>query len=278
MAIVHALQPRRALLPVPSFAGYEHVLEAVRSEVRYYPLREETQFCLDAGILAELKDVELLFLAQPNNPVGNLMDRAFLEKLLDACMEKGIYVVLDECFLELCPEGERASFVRDIERYPKLMVVRAFTKTYGIPGVRLGYLVCEKELLALVRRQLPEWNVSVPAQAAGMAALREDAYLTTCVAQLQMLRQTLCEQLRELGLTVYEGSGNFILCKSDLPLYEALLQRKILIRDCANYKGLERGYYRIAVRRPEENGRLLQAIRKIREEMGSAPTCQGENG
>lgn len=267
-AIVRAVNPKRTLLPVPSFLGYEHALQACEGEIVYYNLREEKGFRLDEEIYPALANIDLLFLAHPSNPVGNLADADFLEKLLEHCRAQGIYVVLDECFIELCPGGAEASFLTRVEAYPNLLVVRAFTKTYGIPGVRLGYLACDRNLIDRVKRQIPEWNISVFAQAAGVAALQAEDYLSESVQEIQTLRQELVGQLEESGFTVYDGCCNFIFFKSELPLYEALLERKILIRDCANYRGLQRGYYRIAVRRREENDRLIRAIKEIQENAG----------
>lgn len=281
-AIVRAIAPRKTVIPVPSFGGYEYAVSARTGDNFYYPLREENGFALTEEILSVLDDqTELLFLAQPNNPVGNLAEEALLEQILTYCRKKGIYVVLDECFLALCEGGEALSLVQRIEEYPNLLVVRAFTKTFAMPGVRLGYVVCsDTELLTRVRRQLAEWNVSIPAQAAGIAALEEQAYLQESVEQIKLWRKQLAAGLEALGFRVYSGETNFVFFRWEQEpkrgseqdpvqgyLYRALLERKILIRDCSNYRGLDAGYYRAAVRTKEENDRLLQALQEIVQEI-----------
>ncbi len=107
------------------------------------------------------------FLANPNNPTGKLMKPAYLENVLEVCKEKNIYVVLDECFIEFCEKEN--SIVQKLTTYRNLLIVRAFTKNICNPGVRLGYLMCsDKELLQKIRVQLPEWNLSVFAEARGL--------------------------------------------------------------------------------------------------------------
>lgn len=283
-AIVRAVAPRRTVIPVPSFGGYTYAVSAWSGDTFYVPLCEDNGFTLTEEILPVLDgQTDLLVLAQPNNPVGNLIEETQLERVLAHCREKGVRVILDECFLELCPQGARKSFASRVNTYPNVLVVRAFTKTYAMPGVRLGYAVCsDVKLLERVRGQLSEWNVSVLAQAAGIAALEDRTYLKESVKQIAMWREQLAAGLETLGFRVYPGETNFVLFKWDQELkqelgrepeqnqmqgylYRAMLERKILIRDCSNYRGLGVGYYRVAVRTKEENDRLLQMMKEIIE-------------
>ena len=295
-AIVRAVAPRKTVIPVPSFGGYEYAVSAWTESclsdriIVYYPLREENEFALTQEILSVLDEqTDLLFLAQPNNPVGNLIEESLLELVLTKCLEKRIRVVLDECFLALCSDGKDRSFVHRLRAYPNVLVVRAFTKTFAMPGARLGYVVCsDTELLGNVRRQLAEWNVSILAQAAGIAALEEKTYLQESVRQIASWREQLAAGLEMLGFRVYSGEANFVFFRWEQEqeqvreqkpeqkpewkpeqnqahghLYQALLERKILIRDCWNYRGLGAGYYRVAVRKKEENDRLVQVLKSI---------------
>ena len=263
LAIVHALSPKKTVIPVPSFYGYEYAAGATGGVIEFVQLSEEKGFCLDEQILAHLDEtVDILFLANPNNPVGNLINAELLYRIMCYCRERGIIVVLDECFVELCDEAVSALSWR--EKFPNLLIVRAFTKTYAIPGVRLGYLVgTDSMLLEQISRQLPEWNLSTFAQRAGCAACSELSYVEEAKRQIAVERHFLAEGLRALGLTVYDGAANFVLLKSGHPLYDRLLERHILIRDCSNYRGLEKGYYRIAVKSHSENEELLEEIGEI---------------
>lgn len=263
LAIVHAVSPKKIVIPVPSFFGYEHAAKAAGGEINYVQLLEEDAFCMDERLLEHLDETaDLLFLANPNNPVGNTIEPETLHSILCHCREQGIVVVLDECFVEFC--GEAVSALPWRLEFPNLLIVRAFTKIYAIPGVRLGYLIgAERELLERIGRQLPEWNLSTFAQRAGCAACRELSYVEETKQQVAAERRFLTEGLRALGITVYPGAANFLFLRSGLPLYERLLEKHILIRDCSNYRGLKKGYYRIAVKSHEENEELLRQIGEI---------------
>lgn len=265
MAITQAFRPENVLIPAPSFGGYEYAASAAGGRVRYFYCREEEQFVPDDRIFKMLDGVDMLFIGHPANPTGKLLPVAFAKRLIGACEERGIITVLDECFISLCQGGSEASFLKRIGEYQNLIVVRAFTKTYAIPGIRLGYLVCQRKLRERIERQLPEWSVSVPAQEAGVAALGEDGYPEESAAGIAALRGRLEADLREMGCRTFDGDAGFILFRSEVPFYTELLKEKILIRDCGNFEGLCEGYYRVAVRRSEDNERLIGAMRRIAE-------------
>lgn len=260
MGIMHALKPRNVLIPIPSFYGYQYVAEAVESEIIYFSMEKENSFLPGKELFMMLtEDIDILFLAHPNNPTGKRLERDYLREVLAICREKGIYVVLDECFISFC-EGD-VSLVSEIAEYPNLLLVQAFTKLYAIPGVRLGFLISSnKTLLQKIARQLPEWNLSVFAQEAGIACVKEKVFVKQTVEYVQKERAFLTKRLQKMGLEVFDGEGNFILVYTEKPLYELLLVRGILIRDCQYFKGLTKGYYRIAVKNREENKILLREI------------------
>ena len=260
MAIVHALKPKKILLPVPSFYGYEHAAEAIGCEIVAYRLKAENNFELQDDFFALLtKETDLIFLANPNNPTGRKVDRAYGMKLLKRCRDRNITVVMDECFIGFA--GEEHSFMDQLQNFDNLVIVRAFTKTYAIPGVRLGYLLCSNsKLCGKIQMQLPEWNLSTFAQAAGVAAAGEETYVRESAAYVRDERIRLTSELRKMGIQAFDSEVNYILIYSEAPLYDRLLGKKILIRDCSNFAGLTSGYYRIAVRTREENEMLWKAI------------------
>lgn len=260
MGLVHGIRPEKIMIPVPSFYGYEYAAKAAEADIVYFPLKEEDGFLPKEDFLERLtEDIDLLFLANPNNPTGKPVSGEYLEKLLKKCREKNIYVALDECFIEFC--AGIPSMLSKVREYDNLLLIRAFTKVFAIPGVRLGYLVCSNQkLLEKIREQLSEWNLSVFAQEAGIACADSLSFVKESAEYVKTERQVLTERLRKLGLRVYPGEANFILFYSEKPLYERLLQRGILIRDCGNFRGLSKGYYRIAVKSREDNEKLWKAI------------------
>lgn len=190
---------------------------------------------------------------------GGRIQRETLLLILKHCRKNGIAVVLDECFIEFC--GGEHSMLSELDSFENLMILRAFTKIFAIPGVRLGYLICgSRKLYRRIERQLPEWNVSCFAQAAGAACAKQTTYIEKTAEFVRKEREFLRERLIQAGFEVFPSEANFLLVYSRIPLYERLLEKGILIRDCANFQGLSQGYYRIAVKTRRENEILLAAI------------------
>lgn len=263
-AVLHAVKPSKILIPVPSFLGYEEAAKAMDCEVIFYEMKKEEKFCLTERILDALDEsISLVFLANPNNPVGNLVEPELIFKIAEKCRQCDITLVLDECFMELTGKEMTHSFFNQLDEFPNVVVVRAFTKLYAIPGVRLGYLICEQTLAEKIRLQLPEWNLSVFAQRAGVAAIKEQEYVARAVVCIQTQRLFLREELKAAGCNVFDSDADYLLFYSEKKLYELFLQRGILIRDCSNFRGLQRGYYRIAVKSEEQNRIFADVLREI---------------
>ena len=261
MAIAHAIKPQKAVLLAPGFFGYEHVLLAVGCDIAYFLLDEQSDFSpaarLDALMDMLTDDTDIFFIANPNNPTGYLADSTFMKQIIGHCKEKHIYVVADECFMGFCEKNY--SVLSLLCDYDNLIVVRAFTKLFAIPGVRLGYMLSKNDTIRQkVQRNLPEWNVSVLAQMAGEACIRESEYIKETASYVSGQRRLMSDGLKKLGFKVYKSDADFILFYSKLPLYDILLNKGILIRDCSNYVGLSEGYFRVAVKTYDENVRLLE--------------------
>ena len=270
-AVLHAIKPSKILIPVPSFLGYEEAAKAIDCEVIFYEMKKGENFCLTDRILDVLdENISLVFLANPNNPVGNLVEPELIFQIAEKCRQCDITLVLDECFMELTGKEQTYSFLKRLDEFPNVVVIRAFTKLYAIPGVRLGYLVCEQNLAEKIRLQLPEWNLSVFAQRAGVAAIKEQEYIARAVVCIQTQRQFLLEELQAAGCSVFDSDADYLLFYSEMPLYELFLQRGILIRDCSNFRGLQRGYYRIAVKSEEQNRMFAEVLREIHENAQAA--------
>ena len=169
--------------------------------------------------------------------------------------------MIDECFLEFT--RKKGFFeTHSMQEYPNVIIVKAFTKLYAIPGVRLGFLFCgSQNKTGQIFNQLPEWNISIIAEAAGRAALDETEYCNKTISYIGKERAYLTAELEKLGIKVYPGEADFLLITTERQLYNDLLKKKILIRDCSNYRGLRTGYYRIAVKTHEENEKLIAQLK-----------------
>lgn len=259
-----ALRPRRALVTAPAFSEYEAALALCGCAVAQYALSPERQFDLDGGILRAIRpELDVLFLCSPNNPTGRLIDPALLARIAGRCREMGACLVVDECFLPLA-DGVSAAAL--LEAHPRLFLLRAFTKAYAMPGLRLGYGLCaDPTLLERVSAAGQPWAVSNVAQAAGVAACACPDWPERGRELLRLERPRLARALRSMGLTVWDGQANYLLFRAlgAMDLRERLLERGILIRSCGNYRGLSPEYYRVCVRKPEEDDRLIQALREV---------------
>ena len=264
-----AVKPRRALELAPTFSEYATALEAMGSAVDRYPLEAVNDFCLTDDFLSFLAagQWDTLFLCNPNNPTGQTIPHPLLEAILDLCHKKGMRLFVDECFLDLTDGGRDLSLKPFLRDHPELFILKAFTKSYGMAGLRLGYcLSADSDLLRAMGRSVQPWNVSLPAQAAGVAALGEREFLRHTRAVIHEERAWLRDQLSALGLRVFPSQANYLLVKGPEGLCEKLLEKGILARSCANYHGLGPGYLRLAVKRHEENEALIAALRDILKE------------
>ena len=180
----------------------------------------------------------------------------------------GILLVVDECFLDFVEQGMRYTLKAQLSRYHNLFILKAFTKRYAMAGVRLGYGITENtELIEKMTQVTQPWNISVVAQAAGVVALKETAYVEKGRNLIFEESPWLKDELGKLGMEVYPSKANYIFFKGPSGLFEAAVKQKILIRDCGNYPGLRAGFYRIAVRTHEENEQLIRGLKSALEEM-----------
>lgn len=265
-SLCQALRPEKALLLAPSFSEYESALRSVGCRVERWRLPEEQGFALTEDFLEALDkfDGSLLMLCNPNNPTGQVIERGMMERILSACRRKGIFLFVDECFLDLTEGGEALTLKGALSGRENLLLLKAFTKSYGMAGLRLGYCLSgNSQLLERMGRSVQAWNVSLPAQLAGAAAFKEQAFLNRARAIIHAQRPILAAGMERLGLTVIPSRVNFLLFYSERELRGPLLERGIQIRSCANYPGLTEGWYRAAVKLPEENQRLLTAMEEI---------------
>lgn len=268
-AAVRGLRARSILLTAPSFSGYGHAARAAEAEIRCHVLKRGEDFALTDRYLDDLaRRPDMAILCSPANPVGNRIDRSLFLRIAEICERQGTWLIADECFLGFLSDEQETTMRRLLlppRNHQRLLVLDAFTKRFAIPGIRLGYLMAsDPEVLDRIHAQQPEWSVSVPAQIAGAAALETDPqYLKTAREMIAAERKRMTQAMENMGLRVFPGEANYIFFSSEIELYQSLLDRGILIRNCDNYRGLKKGDYRTAVLRPEENNILLRALAEI---------------
>ncbi|MCR5342709.1 MAG: aminotransferase class I/II-fold pyridoxal phosphate-dependent enzyme [Butyrivibrio sp.] len=257
------INPKRVLMPVPSFYGYRHALNMLdKCVTETYLLLEQNDYALDDGFIEKITDdIDAVIIANPNNPTGRCIDEKRLDAIIKKCVSTNTFLVIDECFLKLSCGNSAKRYIGCV---PKLIVIDAYTKLFSIPGVRVGYAIADEKDITGIRRYLPEWNLSVFAEKAGIICaqiLMDDSYVEKSLEMIRKGREQLCNGFNALDMKVYKSYTNFILIKSNRNLQDVLLEHGILIRDCSNFEGLSKGYYRIAVKDEENNQRLLDACK-----------------
>lgn len=265
-AAVQAVWPQKALVIAPSFSEYEEALRSVGAEVEYYYLCEEDNFQIREDYVDKLsEEIDMIFLCNPNNPTGQTIDRDMLIKILDRCKKQNIVVILDECFLEFLDEPNRYEMSDLRGEYPNLLIIKAFTKIFSMPGLRLGYAISSnQDILEEMSWKLQQWNVSVPAQMAGVAALEKPKeYIRQTREYVSGQREYMRNIMKMMGYVVFASKANYLFFKGRPGLEKEALEAGFLIRDCQNYEGLSEGFYRIAVRTKEENERLITWLGRL---------------
>lgn len=264
-SLCRAGKPEHALVTGPAFAEYEQALDSVDCRVEHYWLEEEDGFLVREDFLSALhRELDIVFLCNPNNPTGRLIPREFLLEILECCRKLDIFLVVDECFLDFVKEPQDHTLKAYLKEYKNLFLLKAFTKRYAMAGIRLGYGLCGNQMLLEQMEGVTQpWNVSSLAQAAGLAALKETAYVETGRQLIFDESRYLKQEMEALGLKVFPSEANYIFFKGPEDLFLLCAEKGVLIRDCSNYPGLCKGYYRIAVKKHEDNRRLIQILGKI---------------
>ncbi|MBE5859294.1 MAG: aminotransferase class I/II-fold pyridoxal phosphate-dependent enzyme [Butyrivibrio sp.] len=248
-AVVRLIAPKKVLLPVPSFYGYRHALNMIPNcKIEEHLLDSRDGFELTETFLQKITDkTDLIILANPNNPTGKCISDDILSKILYRCKETKTAIILDECFFDL--SSGRASGEKYVGIIPDLFVINAYTKLFAIPGVRIGYAISGKKEIEALKKFLPEWNMSIFSQKAGCACadiVQNSDYVSKSLDYIRAQREELIKSLS--GFTVYDSDTNYILMQTDKDIFDRLLENGILIRDCSNFIGLKKGFYRIAVK------------------------------
>jgi len=263
--LIHLLmlwqRPRRVLVPAPSFSEYERAAKLAGALVEYYPLPPGISFDPEK-VAARLGQGDLLVFCNPNNPTGRLYQRSDLLFLLGAAKKCGAEIMIDESFIPLTVSPEES--LRDLQ-CDNLWVIVSLTKIWGLPGLRLGYASGPVNKVKEISRWGDPWRVNFLAQKAGLYCVERKSYIKDTLELVEKERKFLIRRFEETGkFRVYEGSANYLLLEATDPLFrikefqEGLARRGVLVRRADNFPGLDHRFMRIAVKKRQDNLRLLQ--------------------
>ncbi|MBQ1546988.1 MAG: aminotransferase class I/II-fold pyridoxal phosphate-dependent enzyme [Lachnospiraceae bacterium] len=259
LSCIRMINPKRVLLPVPCFTGYLHALGSIPGCVTdYYELKEANGFLLTDDIINALaEEHDLLILTNPGNPTGRNIDGKLLGSILNVAEEKNIKVILDESFLFLSKAGlseDKIGIRKNVFR------IRSFTKLFSLPGIRMGYVLAEEESIKELKGYLPEWNISAINEEVILSLLPyyNRDFIKKSYGHIEIERKRFAALLSQLVEKVYPSDSLYIMFKAETDLYEKLLKKGILIRDLSDVPGLSLGYFRVAVRKREENEAFIE--------------------
>jgi len=265
--VPQVLKPKKALLLVPNFTEYE--LSLVRAGVR---IVYKKAFSFEEAVIkmsGSLNDVDMVVLGNPNNPCGYKISRNSLMELIDN--NQRCAWVVDEAFIDFTSSGQEDTLAGDVSTRDNLIVLRSMTKLYSIPGVRLGYMIAPIWVAEKVKEVKYPWSINTIAIEAGLAALKDRKFVEESVRVLLSEACRFYNNLSQVeGLIPYKPAANYILVRvegdlTSIRLQEMLLRKGFAIRDCSTFTGMDENYFRVAVKRPEENDRLLASLKEIFE-------------
>jgi histidinol-phosphate aminotransferase len=245
-----------------AFAVYPIVTQAVGAKAVVVPAVNHGHD-LDAMLQAVTKKTRLVFVANPNNPTGTLVDQASLERFIKALPDTCL-CVLDEAYYEFVDSTDPVDSISWLKKYPNLLITRTFSKAYGLAGLRVGYGLSSPELADILNRVRQPFNNNMLALAAAEAALSDTEHLQRTIAvNAQGMRQ-LTDGFKDLGLEWIPSHGNFVsvdLKRPGQPVYEALLRKGVIVRPVANYEMPD--HLRISIGTEEENRIFLDALTDV---------------
>jgi len=243
-----------------AFSSYAIQAKTLGIPVVSVPIQSNWEINIDAMIDACNDETALIFLANPNNPTGMLVNQADITRLIESIPETTI-LVLDEAYHEYVADPDKTYSIELLKKHPNLVITRTFSKAYGLAGLRLGYAIANSQITALLYRiQLP-FVVNIPALTAGFAALDDDEFIDQTFHLNQVGLKQVQQGLTALGLTHIPTSGNFITfdCKTEsLPIYQGLQNYGIIVRPLHAY-GLN-NFLRVTIGTRDQNIRFLEQL------------------
>lgn len=267
-------RPDRAVVLGPTFTEYERAARAWGAEVDVLPLPTQRDFCLSPGEV-DVQELDrllagagLLFLCDPNNPTGGLLDRGTRRLLLERSRAAQVPVFVDESFLAFTSAWPEGSVTR--EGWPHVIVLHSFTKILAMPGLRVGALVVPPRWRQELGLRVPPWNINCVAQAAAAAGFAQAALLEGTPLAVAQARVQLVRALESLpGVDrVYPADANFLCLRLLGPLASVVTEllreeHGILVRDLSRFPGMGGDFLRVAVRSERENERLRASLEVV---------------
>lgn len=267
---VKCISSKNSIIPSPTFCEYELASKRCRMKIDYVPLSKKLQIEPDL-IIEKIKknSNSLIFLCNPNNPTG-LVNTEVIEKILSSINNSKTILLVDESFIDFLNDIEKKTMISKIKEFDNLAILRSMTKSYGLAGLRLGYLIANPKLIQQLKPYQISWNVNGIAQIAGIAALHDQEHLCKTKKIIQKERDYMYNKInkKDSYANALRSEVNFFLIKLrnvNSTIYQKIMLNfhGILVRDCSTFTGMSNDFIRVAVRTHKDNLMLLKAIYDI---------------
>ncbi len=270
---IKTVGPRKAMIIGPTYSEYERELSLAGGVSEYFRLKEEDGFALDTDALIESLDssVDMLIMCNPNNPTSTAARRKDVQKILEACRAYGIFVMIDETYIEFAENYDELDSTPLIAEYGNLCLLRGFSKFFAAPGLRVGYAMCGNAgMMRDIASVKDPWTVSSVAEEAARIMLTDEEYIKATKDLIFSERKRVTDTLCAIpGLKVYAPVANFVLSRitkenadADI-LFDKAIRSCMMIRNCSTFPFLDSKYFRICFMNPADNDRLLAVIRDV---------------
>ncbi|MBW1716402.1 MAG: pyridoxal phosphate-dependent class II aminotransferase [Deltaproteobacteria bacterium] len=265
-----ALETKKSLIVGPTYADYSDACQMYKIDCEYVMAKESKLFQPDVeDIRGCLKDMDTVFICNPNNPTGNLIPRGDLVDLCETYPKTRF--LIDESYLPFTKNYHETTMIQ--AGLSNLVVLQSFSKVFRIPGLRLGFLIASPKIIGQFRYFYQPWSVNSLAQVAGIFLLEhvlvDDTFIKETQAFIASEKRLLAGRLKAVSsLTLFPSMASFMLIKIKEHLNAAQLcsimaQNRVLLRNCSNFKGLSDRFVRIALKSPEINARVADTFREI---------------
>lgn len=270
--IPRALKAKAVLIPVPTFSEYEFAAKANNINCLFVQSAEENNFRIDISkVMPLIPKVGLVFLCNPNNPTGAALERHEILSLLKVCKNRGAILIIDEAFMDFIAPQNKITMCLESAGSKNLLVIKSLTKFFVLPGLRIGYLVGHKDTIDKLSRHTYPWNVNTLAQVIAEEAIKDKEYIGRTKSSILEESAYLYDILSSIrGMKVYPSDANFFLCKlkeaaikNAAELSKKLIAQGVLVRNCDNFRGLNDRFFRVAVKKREENIKLITSLRAV---------------
>ncbi len=262
------------LILVPTFSEYEVFSILYGGNIRYIFGKGENEFEFDYKEIIDQIDenTRLLFICNPNNPTGKSFNEKNLIKILEEAYQNDTFVFLDEAYMEFT---EMKSLCDRVKNFENLFVLRSLTKFFSMPGLRMGFGIGNKKVIQYLEKIRMPWNTNILGEVAAIESIGDKDYINDTKNTINQERKFFYKKVSKIdNVKIYNSDANFFLIdlrESGIKageMKDALIKKHMLIRDCSSFKGLDRYFIRIGIRKREENIKLIEELERILELSG----------